>query len=133
MGVRKEQKLGKAREIIPERIAEQDAPREQALSASPPAEARSPGSLTVVEAGPLALVFDAGLDEERPVLSVLALDRESGDPRAGLVVVVESEDGKREETITTADRAARLALQRGTSTLLIRERETYKLTIDFPG
>jgi hypothetical protein len=126
MAIREEQKLRKVRKIPAERIAE------QTLSASPPAGARSPGSFTVVEAGPLALIFDAGLDEDRPVLSVLALDRESGDPRAGLFVVVEAEDGTRDEAVTKSDKAARLFLRRGSSTLLIRDRETYKLTIAFP-
>jgi hypothetical protein len=133
--VRREQRLCKARERAPDRIAEQDDAVEKCLSAAPPAKALgpSPGSFAVVEAGPLALVFDAGLEDGQPVLSVLALDRESGDPRAGLVVVIESEDGARNETITTKDRTARLALQRGASTLLVRDRETYRLTIDLPG
>ena len=108
-------------------------PREQRFSArleEPAAEAGAPPeTFTVVEAGPLALIFDAGLRDEVPVLSVLALDRPSGDPREGIAVVIESGDGDRAEAVTRPDRAVTLPLPRGTSTLLIRDRETYKLTI----
>ena len=103
------------------RLAQEDA----AQAGAPPE------TFTVVEAGPLAMIFDAGRRDGQPVISVLVLDRRSGEPRPGLAVVIESESGQRADAVTRPDRAVTLPLPRGDSTLLIRDRETYKLTLSF--
>lgn len=107
--------------LLQYRLAQEDA-----AAAGPP-----PETFTVVEAGPLAMIFDAGRRDGQPVISVLVLDQRSGEPRPGLAVVIESESGQREDAVTRPDRAVTLPLPRGDSTLLIRDRETYKLTLSF--